>query len=507
MEPLDPADPRRIGPYELLRRLGRGGMGQVYLGRSQGGRLVAVKVVNPEFAHDPDFRRRFAHEVAAARKVGGFYTAQVVDADPQADPPWSVTAYIPGPTLQEAVRRLGPLPHTALRVLGSGLAEGLAAIHAAGLVHRDLKPGNVIVADDGPRVIDFGIASALDAAQHTTTLIGTPGYMSPEHARGRTTGPASDIFALACVLIFAATGRHPFGEGRPEAVLYRTIHEKPDLVGVPAELAAFLTRCLVPEPEQRPDVSEVVRLLSTSSNDTQWLPASVSALISERRHATLILPDPPGTPPPDDSPGTSGSGGETDPSARPGPRRRRLLATGIALAVVVTGGTVAAVAMNPRPHATPGSTQGTSRSPGTATPARWSGNPCDVIDNALIDQFALTTVGTAGGSSTGGTAVATCAWRSGPPTVYGADLTLAYSHAAIQLLPHRTAVNATDVHTGLIPSAVAYKDQGSESCEVDWRLRDGYAAVLYSVPSNVIGGGGCETPAQFAQAVMPKMNA
>ncbi|GAA2827767.1 serine/threonine-protein kinase [Kitasatospora paracochleata] len=490
MEPLERGDPQRIGPYELLKRLGRGGMGRVYLGRSPGGRLVAVKVVNPELAHDPDFRRRFAHEVAAARKVGGFYTAQVVDADPQADPPWSVSAYIPGPTLLQAVRRLGPLPHTALRVLGSGLAEGLSAIHAAGLVHRDLKPGNVIVADDGPRVIDFGIAGALDVAQHTTALIGSPGYMSPEHARGETTGPASDVFALACVLIFAATGRHPYGEGRPDVILYRTIHGEPRLDDVPADLVPFLTRCLSPEPDRRPEVAEVVRALATSADDTQWLPAGVNALISEHRHATLILPDPTGTPPQDASPSRP----------RSTPRRRRLLAGVIALAVVAAGTVVTAMALNPPAPATPGSTRSPAPGPGTVTALRWSGKPCDVIGNELIARFGLTTVGTPGGTSSGDTAVSTCTWRSGPSTVRGANITLAFSPTAVQLLPHRKNAARPDGNRS------AYDDIDSESCEVDWTVRTGYAAVLYSVPPNVIGGGGCYMPQQFAEAVTPTMN-
>ncbi|GAA1254896.1 hypothetical protein GCM10009665_51900 [Kitasatospora nipponensis] len=491
MDPLGPGDPRQIGPYELLKRLGRGGMGQVYLGRSPGGRLVAVKMVNPDLAHDPDFRRRFAQEVAAARKVGGFYTAQVVDANPDADPPWSVAAYIPGPTLHQAVQRLGPLPHTALRVLGSGLAEGLSAVHAAGLVHRDLKPGNVIVADDGPRVIDFGIAAALDAAQHTTTLIGTPGYMSPEHARGQNTGPASDVFAFACVLIFAATGRHPYGEGRPEVILYRTLHEKPNLTDVPADLVPFLTRCLALDPEERPDVLEAVRLLAVSADDTRWLPAGVNALITEHRNATLALPDPTGAPP---------AGEVAAPRPGRGPRRRRLLVGVTALAVAAVGVSVAAWSLYPRAHATPGSTRSPGAGTGPPIAARWSGQPCDVIDNTLISQFALTTVGTPGGSSTAGVPVDTCTWRSGPPTVHGADITLAYSHTAIQLLPHRKAAAHQD------GDLEAYDDVNSESCEVDWTVRTGYAAVLYSVPPNVIGGGGCATPQRFAQSLAAKMD-
>ena len=199
MDPLQPGDPAQIGTYRILGRLGAGGMGQVFFGRSPGGRPVAVKLIRPEHAGSDQFRTRFAREVAAARSVGGFHTAPVVDADPSADPPWMVTAYIPGPSLQEAVVEYGPLPSEVIRSLGAGLAEGLAAIHRSGLVHRDLKPANVILAADGPRVIDFGIARALDGADGVTVtgaVVGTFAYMSPEQVRAEPVGPAGDAFSL-----------------------------------------------------------------------------------------------------------------------------------------------------------------------------------------------------------------------------------------------------------------------------------------------------------------------
>ncbi|SIO90177.1 serine/threonine-protein kinase [Nocardiopsis sp. JB363] len=194
--PLHDGDPTRLGSYRLVGRLGAGGMGHVFLGKSLSGRLVAVKVVRPELADDPGFRRRFTTEISAARKVGGFYTAQVVDADPQGEPPWMATAYIPGLSLRQAVNEHGPLPSASVAVLGAGLAEGLLAVHTAGLVHRDLKPANVILAEDGPRLIDFGIARALDATSqtHTSTVLGTAAFMSPEQALGKEVGPASDVF-------------------------------------------------------------------------------------------------------------------------------------------------------------------------------------------------------------------------------------------------------------------------------------------------------------------------
>ncbi|TDP96713.1 serine/threonine-protein kinase [Labedaea rhizosphaerae] len=266
MEPLRERDPRQVGTYRLEGRLGGGGMGTVFHGRSRSGRPVAVKLLHAELADDPGFRRRFATEVEAARRVGGFYTAQVVDADPAADPPWLVTAFVPGPSLQLAVEARGPLPPESIAGFGAGLAEGLAAIHASGLVHRDLKPSNVILADDGPRVIDFGIARALDATSQTLSqvVIGTPSYMSPEQARGDDIGPASDVFSLGLLLVFAATGRNPFGRGVGHAMVYRIVHDEPDLTGVPAHLMDLVKRCLAKDPAQRPTVADLLDELTSA---------------------------------------------------------------------------------------------------------------------------------------------------------------------------------------------------------------------------------------------------
>lgn len=213
--------PTRIGPYEVFQLLGEGGMGRVFLARSPGSRLVALKVIRPEYADAPDFRGRFRRETEAARSVSGFFTPPVLDADADAPQPWLATAYVPAPSLHEVVRGFGVLPEPALRALGTGLAEALLAIHAAGIVHRDLKPGNVLVAEDGPRVIDFGISRAVDATQVTRTgaVMGTPGFMAPEQiVSSREAGPAADVFSLGCVLVFAATGQGPFGAGgRPRS--------------------------------------------------------------------------------------------------------------------------------------------------------------------------------------------------------------------------------------------------------------------------------------------------
>ncbi|MFA1543048.1 WD40 repeat domain-containing serine/threonine protein kinase [Actinomadura monticuli] len=261
MEPLHPGDPRRIGPYELEARLGAGGMGQVFLGVSPGARSVAVKVIRAEHAEDERFRRRFAREVEAARRVGGFHTAQVVDADPEADPPWLVTAFIPGPSLREVVAERGPLDADAVRALAAGLAEGLTAIHACGLVHRDLKPGNVIMAADGPRIIDFGVALATDATALTShnVVVGTYAYMSPEQVLGDVPGPPGDVFALGCVLAYAATGGGPFDATSIPAIVHRVLHEEPDLSALPADLRNMIAACLAKDPGRRPTLDTLIK--------------------------------------------------------------------------------------------------------------------------------------------------------------------------------------------------------------------------------------------------------
>ncbi|WP_233515302.1 serine/threonine-protein kinase [Marinitenerispora sediminis] len=316
---LQAGDPRQVGPYRLVRRLGGGGMGQVFLGRSPGGRTVAVKVVHPELAGDTGFRRRFAAEVEAARAVGGFFTAQVLDADTAAERPWLATAFIPGPSLHEAVVEHGPLPGASVAVLGAGLAEGLAAVHAKALVHRDLKPGNVILAGDGPRIIDFGIARALEATSftQTRTVLGTAGFMSPEQTRGGTVGPPSDVFALGCVLAFAATGRGPFGAGRLEALAYRIVHEAPDLSGVPGGLADLVAECLAKDPAQRPGLGRVLETCTALApaephrEAGQWLPQALTEVVADRATLLVTTADP--------SPGIDGGHGQ-DPAE--GPRRQ-----------------------------------------------------------------------------------------------------------------------------------------------------------------------------------------
>jgi hypothetical protein len=257
---LEPADPRLIGPYQLLGRLGAGGMGRVFLGVSAAGRPVAVKIVHAELAADPDFRARFSSEVAAARKVSGLFTALVVDADVDAGVPWLATAYVAGSSLSEAVRDCGPLTSSSLLALAVGLAKSLTAIHAAGVVHGDLKPSNVLLALDGPRVIDFGISQAAEVAPlaRAGLVVGTPSFMSPEQAAGEEVGPLSDVFSLGAVLAFAATGRKPFGAGQPATVLERVVREAADLEGAPAEVRPLIEQCLVKDPLRRPAAAELL---------------------------------------------------------------------------------------------------------------------------------------------------------------------------------------------------------------------------------------------------------
>ena len=285
MRPLQDDDPARVGAYTLHSRLGRGAMGTVYLGTSPGGRPVAVKVARAELADDPEFRERFRREVEMARAVGGFWTAAVVDADPEAAHPWLATEYVAGPTLQQAVSEHGPLPVPAVRRLAAGLAEALSAIHAAGLVHRDLKPSNVLLGTDGPRVIDFGISQALERAKITATgaFLGTPGFLSPEQITGGHIGPESDVFALGAVLTYAATGTGPFGDGQSDALMYRAMYTEPTLDGLPPDLAEVIAACLDRDPVRRPAPDHLLARLGgiepLASGSADWLPAPVQTLV------------------------------------------------------------------------------------------------------------------------------------------------------------------------------------------------------------------------------------
>ena len=301
MKPLQSEDPRQVGRYQLLGRLGAGGMGEVFLGQSPGGRLVAVKLIRGELAADREFRVRFAREVAAARHVSGMFTAPVVDADLDAPRPWLVTAYVPGPSLAEAVDSQGPLPLSSVLTLAAGLAEGLEAIHAEGMVHRDLKPSNVLLASDGPRIIDFGISRAADATALTRAniFVGSPGYMSPEQALGEEVGPASDMFSLGAVLTFASLGASPFGDGTVTTLLYRVAHDRPATERLPGQLRPLVERCLAKDPHRRPTPNQLLAELGTVDSGTNWLPQPVAeTLIGYARPVagTTIPPAQPSAP-------------------------------------------------------------------------------------------------------------------------------------------------------------------------------------------------------------------
>ncbi|MFD4339471.1 ABC transporter substrate-binding protein [Streptomyces anulatus] len=259
MRPLTSEDPRAVGPYRTLARLGAGGMGVVYLARTAGGTLAAVKVIRAEHAEDPGFRARFRREAEAAARITGPWVVPVLGADTEDREPWLATAFVPGPSLAEVVGAGGALPTATVRALGSRLADALVAVHEAGLIHRDVKPGNVLLALDGPRLIDFGIARHEGATALTTTgaVIGTPGYLAPEQASAGPLGPPCDVFSLGCVLVYAATGRRPFGEGGGAGALFRTIHEEPDLTGVEPGLAPLIAACLAKDPAARPTASRV----------------------------------------------------------------------------------------------------------------------------------------------------------------------------------------------------------------------------------------------------------
>ena len=290
MESLEAGDPRYIGVYRLHSRLGVGGMGRVYLGFSPAGRAVAVKVIRPEFARDPEFVRRFRREVQAAEAVSGAFTAPVVSAGPGDDPPWLATAFVPGPSLAEVIALAGPLPEPAVRRLAGGLIEALQAVHVRGLVHRDLKPANVLLADDGPRVIDFGISRALEGTGVTATgvVAGTPGFLSPEQAEGLPVGPPSDVFALGSVIAFAATAASPFGSGEPVVMAYRVVHSEPDLSGVPAGLRELVASCLAKDPARRPALTWLLNAIVAGSTvgpgirPGSFWPEPVAGLVSSR---------------------------------------------------------------------------------------------------------------------------------------------------------------------------------------------------------------------------------
>lgn len=367
MRPLHAQDPAELGGHRLLARLGAGGMGVVYLARTPGGSLVALKVIRAEYAAERAFRERFRREARLARGFTGRWLVPVTAADAEAREPWLATAFVPGPSLAETVDGHGALPPYTVAALGARLAEALTEVHAAGLVHRDVKPGNVLLALDGPRLIDFGIAQAHGATALTEpgALVGTPGYLAPEQIRtGGEAVAASDLFALGCVLAYAATGRRPFGTGDAASVLYRTVHEAPDTTGLdrlPSPLRTAIARCLAKDPAVRPGAAELARdlravgessgtatgsgeqdavageLTDAADRPADWLPSTVLRLVTER--STRALDPPPRQAAPTAAAEPTVGGGR-------GPSRRRILAVGGSVAAALAAsGTGAAVVL------------------------------------------------------------------------------------------------------------------------------------------------------------------
>jgi choice-of-anchor C domain-containing protein len=344
MKPLTSTDPVEIGGYRLLGRLGSGGMGLVYLASTPAGRSVALKVVRSELSDDPEFRARFRQEILAARRVRGLYTAEVLDADPDGTPPWLATAYVAGPSLEQAVADHGPLPEAAVFRLVAGVAEALQAIHAAGVVHRDLKPSNVLLAPDGPRVIDFGIARALEAASLTRTgmMVGSAQFMAPEQLMEAPVSPAIDVFALGSLAAYAVLGRPPFGDGPPAAISYRVLYGPPELDGCPPQLRPMIEGCLSREATARPSLGQIISFClehAPADSSRPWLPPAVTATVDTRTTPQV--------------PRTAGPGGDTGVARHGRARKRRLKSILIAGAVVAAAALTAGVVLALRPAAPP----------------------------------------------------------------------------------------------------------------------------------------------------------
>ncbi|MGA5066869.1 protein kinase domain-containing protein [Streptomyces exfoliatus] len=278
-------DPRIVGSFRLHRRLGAGGMGVVYLGSDRRGQRVALKVIRPDLAEDQEFRSRFAREVSAARRIRGGCTARLVAADLEAERPWFATQYVPGPSLHDRVAEEGALRAADVASIGAALSEGLVAVHEAGVVHRDLKPSNILLSPKGPRIIDFGIAWATGASTltHVGTAVGSPGFLAPEQVRGAAVTPATDVFSLGATLAYAAMADSPFGHGSSEVMLYRVVHEEPQLHGVPDALAPLIRACLAKDPEDRPSTLQLsMRLKEIAAREAQGLPVSRPPVQRER---------------------------------------------------------------------------------------------------------------------------------------------------------------------------------------------------------------------------------
>ncbi|AUI59657.1 serine/threonine-protein kinase [Amycolatopsis sp. BJA-103] len=378
MKPLNPGEPRQVGPYRIIAEIGEGGMGRVVLGLAPDGRLVAVKQLHAQFAHDPRFRERFRREVATSRLVSGAYTAAVMDADAEAETPWLASVFVTGPSLKEAVDAAGPLPAASVRLLASGLAAALTEIHRAGLIHRDLKPSNVILTSDGPRVIDFGIARVAEEAQELTgtgAIIGSPAFMSPEQAgSGQVTG-ASDVFSLGAILVMAATGRGPFTGPTAPQTLYNVVHVAADFTDVPDEIRRLAEPCLAKDPARRPTPEQILDHLGPVPPGMAPWPPAVHARIRQQDaevRSVLALPLPIWRPPP----------------KKMAPRTKKLLFGALAAVVLLVVAGIVALGLSVAEYAKP-------EAPGTASLAVSEAlslerlrlvDPCKVLAGRFVQE-------------------------------------------------------------------------------------------------------------------------
>ncbi len=379
MKPLNPGEPRQVGPYRIIAELGEGGMGRVVLGLAPDGRLVAVKQLHAQFAHDPRFRERFRREVATSRLVSGAYTAAVMDADAEAETPWLASVFVTGPSLKEAVDTAGPLPVESVRLLASGLAAALTEIHRAGLIHRDLKPSNIILTSDGPRVIDFGIARVVEDAQDLTgtgAIIGSPAFMSPEQAgSGQVTG-ASDVFALGAILVMAATGRGPFTGPTAPQTLYNVVHGGADFTDVPAEIRQLAEPCLAKDPRRRPTPGQILNHLGPVPPGAAPWPPAVHARIQQQDlevRSVLALPLPIWRPPP----------------KKMAPRTKKILFGSLAAIVLLVVAGIVALGLVIADYAKPDDPGVTSLSVSEAlSPERLRlADPCKVLAGRFVQEF------------------------------------------------------------------------------------------------------------------------
>ncbi|HEY3710774.1 MAG TPA: serine/threonine-protein kinase [Amycolatopsis sp.] len=493
MKALEPADPRTVGRYRVLAELGRGGMGRVLLGSTADGRLVAIKLMHALPGTEADFRARFRREIAASRAVSGTYTAAVMDADPEAPAPWLVSVFVPGPPLNDVVAGTGPLPELPVRRLAAGLAAALLDIHRAGLVHRDLKPSNVLLAADGPRVIDFGIARAADGPDQggltqTGYLIGTPEYMSPEQVGGQVLTPASDVFCLGGVLVYAATGRNPFTGGSPARTLYNVAHGRPALTGLPPGLDYLVRSCLAKDPAARPSPAQLLDLAGELPASARVWPVAVHRMIAAQQaeaerffHApeqTDVLerigfPAPGGTFP---RPGPESWPTTASPVSRPRKRWPVMTALAVAGALAVTAVVLVVIKGNGSD-----AVAGPRTSTATTPPAPVSSAPPSVDRYTSLRTFAQNYVQAANEDAAGGKADRVKSFHCGSDQVGWVYLNMSVDRTHpraelqdVQLVNDRTG--AATVGFGQSPGAdpipvvkLQIKAQGANSwCAVAW---------------------------------------